>query len=206
MSDRESFVKQALKFGLVTLIVHGVTHADLHTGNILFIKDTNDKKYPHKIGVIDFGIIYELDPTYKEALFDALIQMFELPPEETAAKMLHCGIISPPEILDQIPKEHYNNILKFTAELVRECIHTSKHENQLHMYTFMLKLKDYIANYELDKYDIQPSDHLIKSLFIFAMGQSITFTLCCDNLTELLNKVIHELFHAEIIFSADDAE
>jgi predicted unusual protein kinase regulating ubiquinone biosynthesis (AarF/ABC1/UbiB family) len=203
--DREPFVKQVLKFGLVTLIVHGVTHADLHTGNILFIKDSDDSKYPYKIGIIDFGIIYELDPTYKEALFDALIQMFELTPEETAAKMLHCGIISPPGILDQIPKEHYNNILQFTANLVKECIHTSKRENQLHMYTFLLQLKEYIANYELDKYDIQPSDHLIKSLFIFARGQSITFTLCCDNLTELLNKVINELFHTEIIL-ADDAE
>jgi predicted unusual protein kinase regulating ubiquinone biosynthesis (AarF/ABC1/UbiB family) len=201
--DNESFVKQVLKFGFVTLIVHGITHADLHTGNILFIKDKSDAKYPYKIGVIDFGIVYELDPAYKDALFDALIQMFDSSPEETAAKMLHCGIISPPGILDQIPRHHYNDILQFTADLVKECIHTSKRENQLHMYSFLLQLKEYIANYDLDKYDIQPSDHLIKSLFIFAMGQSITFTLCCNNLTDMLNKVIHELFHAEIILSDD---
>ena len=59
--DYEGFAKQVMKFGFVTTMVHGVTHGDLHSGNILFIKDEKDEKYKYKIGVIDFGIIYELD-------------------------------------------------------------------------------------------------------------------------------------------------
>ena len=46
--DYEDFAKQVMKFGFVTTIVHGVTHGDLHSGNILFIKDVNDIKYKYK--------------------------------------------------------------------------------------------------------------------------------------------------------------
>ena len=42
--DYEGFAKQVVKFGLVTTLVHGVAHGDLHGGNILFIKDETDKK------------------------------------------------------------------------------------------------------------------------------------------------------------------
>ena len=45
--DYEEFAKPVLKFGFVTTLLHGATHGDLHGGNILFIKDENDKK--HKI-------------------------------------------------------------------------------------------------------------------------------------------------------------
>ena len=47
--DFEGFAKSVLKFGLVTTLLHGATHGDLHCGNILFIKDENDPKYKHKI-------------------------------------------------------------------------------------------------------------------------------------------------------------
>ena len=36
--DYEGFAKQVMKFGFVTTIVHGVTHGDLHGGNILHAK------------------------------------------------------------------------------------------------------------------------------------------------------------------------
>jgi ubiquinone biosynthesis protein len=41
--DYELFAKLVIKFGIVTAIFHGVVHGDLHSGNILFIKDD---KYP----------------------------------------------------------------------------------------------------------------------------------------------------------------
>ena len=63
--DYEGFAKQVIKFGFVTTLVHGVTHGDLHSGNILFIKDENETKYKHKIGVLDFGIIYEVELQHK---------------------------------------------------------------------------------------------------------------------------------------------
>jgi predicted unusual protein kinase regulating ubiquinone biosynthesis (AarF/ABC1/UbiB family) len=197
--DYEGFAKQIMKFGFVTTIIHGVTHGDLHAGNVLFIKDNNDKKYPYKIGVIDFGIIYEINTEYKCMLFDVLTQMFELEPRESAIKILNSGIIDPPGIIQQIPKEDYENIILFTADIIHETINTSKKANQLQLYKFISKLNDYLSNSMVSNIGIRPSDNFIKTQLVLAMAHGITLTLCEDDFINLADKVINELFHANMI-------
>jgi predicted unusual protein kinase regulating ubiquinone biosynthesis (AarF/ABC1/UbiB family) len=197
--DYEGFAKQVIKFGFVTSIVHGVTHGDLHAGNILFIKDKNDEKYPYKIGVIDFGIIYELDSQYKELIFEILTQMFDSPPRETAIKLLNSGIIDPPNILQQIPTEDYENIIIFTSEIIDETINASKKANQIQIYKFISKLKEYLSNSNLSKIGIRPSDNLVKTQLVLAMSHGVTLTLCNDDFVGLADKVINELFHTNMI-------
>jgi predicted unusual protein kinase regulating ubiquinone biosynthesis (AarF/ABC1/UbiB family) len=197
--DYEGFAKQVMKFGFVTTIVHGVTHGDLHSGNILFIKDNEDEKYPYKLGVIDFGIIYRLDSQYKHMLFEVLTQMFESPPRESAIKLLNSGIIDPPCILQQIPKEDYENIINFTAEIINETVNTSKKANQVQIYKFISKLKDYLNNSILSNIGIRPSDNFVKTQLVLAMSHGVTLTLCNDDFMGLADKVINELFHTNMI-------
>ena len=197
--DYEPFAKQVMKFGFVTSIVHGVTHGDLHSGNILFIKDDKDEKYPYKIGVIDFGIIYELDSTYKGILFDVLTQMFSAPPRESALKLLHSGIIDPPGILSQIPQADYETIVQFTSEIIDETVHSSKKANQIQIYKFLHKLKDYFGNSALANIGIRPSDNLVKTQLVLAMSHGITLTLCKEDFMTVADKVINELFHTSMM-------
>ena len=198
-SDYDGFAKQVMKFGFVTTIVHGVTHGDLHGGNILFIKDEKDEKYKYKIGVIDFGIIYELDSEYKGMMFDILTQMFESEPRDTAIKLLNSGIIDPPCILDQMPKKHSENIINFTAEIIEDTIKTSKQANQIQIYKFLYKLKEYLSNYEISNIGIRPSDNFVKTQLVLAMSHGVTLTLCNDDFMTLADKVINELFHTNMI-------
>jgi ubiquinone biosynthesis protein len=197
--DYEGFAKQVMKFGFVTSIVHGVTHGDLHGGNILFIKDKNDEKYPYKIGVIDFGIIYELESQYKGFIFEILTQMFDSPPRESAIKLLNSGIIDPPNILQQIPKDDYENIIKFTSEIIDETVNSSKKANQIQIYKFISKLKDYLSNSILSKIGIKPSDNFVKTQLVLAMSHGVTLTLCNEDYMGLADKVINELFHTNMI-------
>jgi predicted unusual protein kinase regulating ubiquinone biosynthesis (AarF/ABC1/UbiB family) len=199
--DYEGFAKQVMKFGFVTTIVHGVTHGDLHGGNILFIKDKDvkDEKYKYKIGVIDFGIIYELDSEYKGLLFDVLTQMFEADPRETSIKILNSGIIDPPGILEQIPKKHSENIINFTAEIIEETVKASKKANQIQIYNFLYKLKEYLSNSEISNIGIRPSDNFVKTQLVLAMSHGVTLTLCKDDFMTLADKVINELFHTNMI-------
>jgi predicted unusual protein kinase regulating ubiquinone biosynthesis (AarF/ABC1/UbiB family) len=197
--DYEGFAKQVMKFGFVTSIVHGVTHGDLHGGNILFIKDTKDEKYPYKIGVIDFGIIYELESEYKGLLFEILTQMFDLPPRDSAIKLLNSGIIDPPNILEQIPKDDYENIIAFTSEIIDETVNSSKKANQIQIYKFISKLKEYLSNSVLSKIGIRPSDNFVKTQLVLAMSHGVTLTLCNDDFMGLADKVINELFHTNMI-------
>jgi predicted unusual protein kinase regulating ubiquinone biosynthesis (AarF/ABC1/UbiB family) len=197
--DYEQFAKLVVKFGIVTTMIHGLTHGDLHSGNILFIKDYNDSKYSYKIGVIDFGIIYEVSSQYKGLLFDILTQLFEKTPLESAEKLLNSGIVDPPGILQKIPKEDYNNILSFTSEIINETIHSSKKANQLQIYKFLSKFKEYLSKDELCNIGIRPSDDFVKSQLVLAMSHGVTLTLCKYDFITLMDKVINELFNTKLL-------
>jgi hypothetical protein len=197
--DYDAFAKQVMKFGFVTTIVHGVTHGDLHSGNILFIKDDADEKYPHKIGVIDFGIIYELEPDYKAFVFDVLTQMFTMPPREMTLKLLNSNIIEPVGILSQIPREDYENIVKFTTDIIDESVNSAKKANQIQLYKFLHQLSDYLGNSKLADIGIRPSDNVVKTQLVLAMSHGITLTLCKEDFVTVADKVINELFHTNMI-------
>lgn len=197
--DYEAFAKQVVKFGLVTTIVHGVTHGDLHSGNVLFIKNESDDKYPHKIGVIDFGIIYQVNNEYKGLMFDLFTTMFDNSPRDTAEKILNSGIIEPRGILKQIPKNDYDNIVDFTEEVIRETIHESKKANQIQIYKFLSKLKECFSKKELMNIGIRPSDDFVKSQLVLAMAHGITLTLCKGDFITLMDKCLNELFHTQIL-------
>ena len=197
--DYEGFAKQVMKFGFVTTLLHGVTHGDLHGGNILFIKDENDKKHKYKIGVLDFGIIYEIDAQYKGVLFELLTEMFNNSATVTAEKLLDSGIIEPLELVKTLPSEHRNNILKFTSEIIQDTIHNSKQANQIQLYKFLTEFKNYISNSEISELGLRPSDNFVKTQLVLAMAHGVTLTLCKDDYMALADKVINELFHTNMI-------
>ena len=197
--DYEGFAKQVLKFGFVTTLLHGVTHGDLHSGNILFIKDENDQKHKYKIGVLDFGIIYEIDSQYKGVLFEVLTEMFNNPATVTAEKLLDSGIIEPLELVKTLPLEHRNNILKFTSEIIQDTIYNSKQANQIQIYKFLSGFKTYISNPEIAKLGLRPSDNFVKTQLVLAMAHGVTLTLCKNDYMSLADKVINELFHTNMI-------
>jgi predicted unusual protein kinase regulating ubiquinone biosynthesis (AarF/ABC1/UbiB family) len=192
--DYEGFAKQVVKFGLVTTIIHGVVHGDLHSGNILFIKDEKDIKYPHKIGVIDFGIIYEVGSYHKTLMFDVITNIFNTDPKKSAEKILNSGLIDPPGILQQISKHDYNNILNFTSSIISETVHETKQANQMQVYKFISKLKEYLSKKELMNLGIRPSDDFVKSQLVLAMAHGVTLTLCKGDFITLMDKCLNELF------------
>jgi predicted unusual protein kinase regulating ubiquinone biosynthesis (AarF/ABC1/UbiB family) len=197
--DYEGFAKQVLKFGFVTSFLHGVTHGDLHSGNILFIKDENETKYKHKIGVLDFGIIFDVESSYKNVMFEIITEIFNNTPEVTAEKLLTSGIIEPVDAFKMLPPEHYQNILNFTTEIVRDTINNSKKANQIQIYKFLSQFKNYISQSEIANFGLKPSDNFVKTQLVLAMAHGVTLTLCKDDYVTLADKVICELFHTNMI-------
>ena len=197
--DYECFAKQVMKFGIVTSVVHGVTHGDLHAGNILFIKDDTEEKYTHKIGVLDFGIIYDIETNYKTLLFECITEMFTSPSRVTAEKFINSGIIEPADGLKNLPINHYNNIVNFTAEIIEETVQNSKKANQLQVYKFLNKFKSYLSNNEISELGLRPSDNFVKSQLVIAMSHGVTLTLCKDDYFTVADTVLNELFHINMI-------
>jgi len=198
-ADYEAFAKQVLKFGLVTVLIHGVSHGDLHCGNVLFIKDEADEKYKYKVGVLDFGIIYEADQKFKQALMEFASEMLTVPTEELAIKALNSGLIEPLEIIQNLPKIHYDNIIKIISDILYETIHKSKEANQLKIYHFLTTFHSYMSKNELLELGLKPSEHFVKTQLALAMSHGVTLTLCKDDYINLTDQVLNELFHTKFL-------
>lgn len=197
--DYESFAKLVVKFGLVTTLIHGVTHGDLHSGNILFIKDPRDCKYPHKLGIIDFGIIHEVENRCKGVLFDVCLQLFDASPRETAEKLLNSGLIDPPNIQQHMSATDYRNLVDLTEHIVADTLCTSKQANQSQIYKFVTAFKEYLSKEELARKGVRPSDAFVQSQLALAMSHGVTMALCKHDFIPLMDQVLNELFHTDIL-------
>ena len=197
--DYDGFAKQVLKLGVVTTLIHGFAHGDLHGGNILFIKDDTDEKYKYKLGIIDFGIVYNIDPEYRHLLFEVATKALDTPAIEMATKLLNSSMIDPPNIFQQIPAVHRDNIIQFTSKILDETIHQSKQACQTQVYRFLKMITEYLNTSDIADIGIRPSDNLIKTQMVMAMAHGVTMTLCRGDFVPFAEKVMNELFHTDII-------
>ena len=197
--DYDGFAKQVLKLGVVTTLIHGFAHGDLHGGNILFIKDADDEKYKYKLGIIDFGIVYNIDPEYRHLLFEVATKALDTPAIEMATKLLNSSMIDPPNIFQQIPAVHRDNIIQFTSKILDETIHQSKQACQAQVYRFLKMITEYLNTSDIADIGIRPSDNLIKTQMVLAMAHGVTMTLCRGDFVPFAEKVMNELFHTDII-------
>ena len=198
--DYEGFAKQVLKFGLVTTLVHGFSHGDLHAGNLFFITDFQDTKNPYKLAILDFGIMYEIKECYRAVLFDLIHDLFTQPVEETAQKMLDSGMIFQPlEVIQQLPQEHYQTILMLMSIGLNEVLHKTKDGNQMKLYDFIFNFHSYMKNTDLRDYGLRFSDDFVKNQLVLAMAQGVTLKLCKENYIDLANQVCNELFHLDLL-------
>lgn len=197
--DYDGFAKQVLKLGVVTTLIHGFAHGDLHGGNILFIKDADDEKYKYKLGIIDFGIVYNIDPEYRHLLFEVATKALDTPAIEMATRLLNSSMIDPPNIFQQIPAVHRDNIIQFTGKIIDETIHQSKQACQTQVYRFLKMITEYLNTSDIACIGIRPSDNLIKTQMVLAMAHGVTMTLCRGDFVPFAEKVMNELFHTDII-------
>jgi predicted unusual protein kinase regulating ubiquinone biosynthesis (AarF/ABC1/UbiB family) len=180
----------------------GLCHGDLHVGNILFIKDESCPVYKHKICILDFGLVYEIEKT-RDAFFYIFSNMCLLPAEEIATKTLLSGILEPVSKIADLKvykREHYDNIIKIITEFINETVHISHQLSHQNILKIVTELNDYLNNNNLtiDNVKIRPSDDLVKFQVIFAMLHGIILRLCNDTYIELANKVMTELFHVDV--------
>ena len=193
---------QVLKFALVNLFMKGLCHGDLHVGNILFIKDETSPIYKHKICILDFGLIYEIEKT-KDAFFYIFSNMCVLPAEDIAVKTMLSGILDPVSKIAELKihkREHYDNIVKILTDFIYETVHISRKLSQQNILKMVTELNDYLNNNNLtiNNVRIRPSDDLIKFQVIFTMVHGVILRLCGETYIELANKVMTELFHVDV--------
>ena len=212
-SDYEIYAKQVFTFIFSSLLVKGTIHGDLHPGNILFIKEKREKgendepsESIYKLGIIDFGLVYKLDDDFKNKFTELFIDIYIKPVIEVAPEILICGIFEPIESINAIPEKHKQYIIQLMAELIDETFHKSKKGDQVKIFDFMILLNNYFNENNLKEYNIQISKNFLKVQMVMAMGQGIGIMLCKEKNIEMINQVIKELFHLDLIEEREERE
>jgi hypothetical protein len=78
-------------------------------------------------------------------------------------------------------------------------VNSSKKANQVQLYKFLYKLKEYFGQSKMATIGIRPSDNLVKTQLVLAMSHGVTLTLCKDDFMTAADKVINELFHTNMM-------
>lgn len=214
--DYEKYAKQLFTFSYSSLLVKGIIHGDLHPGNILFIKEKREKEekgkitnndnednhnneFIYKIGIIDFGLVYKLDDDFKSKFFEIFIDVYSKPVIVVASNILICGIFEPIETIINLPEKHKKNIIQLMANKLDDIFYTNKTSGLVNIFEFMVKINDYFNENNLKRYNIQMSKNFLKVQMVMAMNQGLGLLLCKNNNIEMINSVIKEMFHLDLI-------
>jgi predicted unusual protein kinase regulating ubiquinone biosynthesis (AarF/ABC1/UbiB family) len=204
--DYEVFVKQIIKFTLITSFIYSIAHADLHCGNILFIKDEADVKYKHKVAILDFGIIFTLDAYITSVFIELITSLFKMDSKVFAETVIRNKIVEIDCDLSHLSEKDYNFLLCFIANFAEQYLTNYKMgHNKLEVYGIICELNNYIKNNEnMTKYKIRASDTLIKLQMVCAMSQGVHTKLCGKDCYNITDSVINEVFHTDLFLSDDE--
>lgn len=195
--DQIEFAKHVVRFGAVTTIIHGFTHGDLHPGNILFIKDPMDAIYTHKIGIVDFGIVYTIDGEFQEKMVDLYSNLFTRTHDEVALSILYSGCLEPLDVITQLPKAHTDNLIQIMSEILDKVMNHSA-ANELEVCNVLINIDSYLRKNHLFELGIRPSNNFVKAQLALAMSQGVTLTLCKEKFISVVEMVVNEVFHDEL--------
>ena len=206
-TDYEIYAKQVFTFSFSSLLIKGTIHGDLHPGNILFIKEKRENDRPiYKLGIIDFGLVYKLDEQFKNKFAELFIDIYIKPVIEVAPEVLICGIFEPIESINALPEKHKQHIIQLMAGIIDDIFYKNKKGGLINIIDFILKINDYFNENNLKEYNIQVSKNFLKVQMVMAMSQGIGIMLCKERNIEMINQVIREIFHLDLIEERDERE
>jgi len=199
--DYYEFAKLVFKYGCINIVSHGIFHGDLHSGNILFIKnDTEESKHlpKYQIGIIDFGIVMRINEECKKGFLKVFTEMFTSDPMEFAV-IIFDNLLEPKGIINDLPHEHKRNILNIIENMISPLIKEIKRLDQTAFFEFILRFNEYLNSENLKCYGITVNDEFIKMQMGIAMAHGISIVLCKDNILEMVREVLNEIFHLDVM-------
>jgi predicted unusual protein kinase regulating ubiquinone biosynthesis (AarF/ABC1/UbiB family) len=211
--DYDIYAKLLLKFGFVTSMIHGFAHGDLHAGNILFIKEPLesstdlilDKVFKYKLGILDFGIMYQINESFKNIILEITCDLFQTPIEVSAKKILESGLILQPlSVIQKISESEKLPLLNIIIFTLNECLDKNKDITQIQIYKFINNLYHQFKELSISSLELYLSDDFIKTQLVIAMVHGITMKLCKDNYIDLADKIIKELFHTDLLLDVEE--
>jgi len=210
--DRDKYSKILSRFNIKSVFYDSIYHADLHSGNIIFIKEPCDTQtntnYVFKIGVIDYGIIGKLTRE-EQNLFFNFFKILVSGNYDKLAKYIIRHLSEPLEKGEKGEKrEKREKHDKLNEKLIRDiydvCYHTLSVKQ-----IFFGGEEIYEVNKILKTQNLTFSKFFCKIELAIAISENVCNSLCKDKTyIEQLMSAFKDLFNGsyDSIFDDNDNE
>jgi len=209
--DRDKYSKILSRFNIKSVFYDSIYHADLHSGNIIFIKepcDTNtntNTNYTLKIGVIDYGIIGKLTRE-EQNLFFNFFKILVSGNYDKLAKYIIRHLSEPLEKGEKREKGEKQDKLneKLIKDIYNVCYHTLSVKQ-----IFFGGEEIFEVNKILKTQNLTFSKFFCKIELAIAISENVCNTLCKDKTyIEQLMSAFKDLFNGsyDSIFDDNDNE
>jgi ubiquinone biosynthesis protein len=123
--DKDDYSMMLAKFGMKSILFDRFYHADLHPGNIIFVKEIDGTK---RLGIIDFGIMGRMTKYEQNYFYKFFLNMSEDDNYvEAASSIIEC-LVEPKDTLLSLSKEDYDSLIQSIAVITRNAF---EHNNNL---------------------------------------------------------------------------
>jgi predicted unusual protein kinase regulating ubiquinone biosynthesis (AarF/ABC1/UbiB family) len=197
--DYNIYAKLVIKYGIINGICNGIFHGDLHSGNILFIKNSDNSLLPkYQLGIIDLGIVMKISDECKNALISIFQVLFTCKPRKIST-ILFDILLEPKGVLNSLPSKNKEEILNIIENVIVIILEKSKNTNQQLLFDFIINFNRYLGTKDFKKYGIRVNDDFIKFQIGIAMAHGVSMELCKDDLMILVSEVLNEIFHLDVM-------
>ena len=193
-----AYAKLIVKFGLGSFINSNSFHGDLHSGNIIFILNECGPEPMHKVGIIDWGILLEIEKNVCNSILDFLLDVFNVSSETSAKKIITNILLEPKEVVDNLDVSHYNRIVSICADMIDEILIKDAEASHIHIFEAVHTINDYFKSNDMFSLGIRPSVGFVKLQMALAMTNNITLRLCKNKYKECLREVLAEIMPKDV--------
>ena len=175
------------KFGIKSLLFDRFVHSDLHAGNILFIKDNNNKL---QLGILDFGVMESLNKEEQYAFYKFFIKFSKIDNYKLLGDNFLDDFSEPKDVINKL-SIYDNNTLREKLGLIAASIF-NKNKN--------ITAKDmYDVNAILYSYNLRLSKTFCRVQVSQIIGDSVSSNLNNKiSYMENIKKVSNIMFANEI--------
>lgn len=187
--EKDDYCRLLAKFGMKCLLFNRFYHADLHQGNIIFMKDESGNK---QLGIIDYGIMGRLTKQEQEYYHKFFVSLASAQDRiASVADNILDGLVEPVSLVDELCPWDYNNLREELGVLIRNVLNISRNFTPEDMFRI---------NKILRKYNLSLSKSFCRIELALAIADSISTKLSYDTTyLENVKEAVNSMFEASHI-------
>lgn len=120
---RHAYAQSLIKAIFIPILLHGLVHADLHAGNVLF------RESDGTVGIIDFGLVYIANKEAMDGMMAAMPDMLSDDEDPTLFDILATlcvgGVLEPRDVVNNLNTKQHSALVTAVANMLKDASEAS---------------------------------------------------------------------------------